>query len=156
MDKDRIKASNGLKTFTKIRFCKIKMKNHATFTVLADCKRYSQVHFDLGINGCAGNIFNTWKNYLMERGKLYNQSRQGIINLLACQQTSCIQTCRRLPKMKYTIFQKHSNTIIISNPRNASPPYHFLSENKANSRTSLFEERAPDVVQNVAHEPTLY
>ena len=58
--------------------------------------------------------------------------------------------------MEYTIFQKHSNTIIISIPCNASPPYHFLAESKANSRTSLFEEGAPDVGQNVSHEPTLY
>ena len=150
MDKDRTKANNGLKTFTEIRFCEIKMKNHATVILLANCKRYFQVHFDLDINGCAGNIFNTWKNYLMEQEKLYKhrlskKSTQVIINLLVCQQTSCIQTYRRSLEMKYTIFQKCSNTIIISNPRNASPLYHFLAKIKANSRTSLFEEGAPDV-----------
>ena len=58
--------------------------------------------------------------------------------------------------MKYTIFQKQSYTIIISNPRNASPLYHFLVENKANLRTSLFEEGALDVAQNVAQEPAFY
>ena len=54
------------------------------------------------------------------------------------------------------MIQKRSNTIIISIPRNASPPYHFLAKSKANSRTSLFEEGAPDVGQSVAQEPTLY
>ena len=58
--------------------------------------------------------------------------------------------------MEYTIFQKRSNTIIISIPRNASPPYHFLADTKANSKMSLFEEGPPDVGQNVAQEPTLY
>ena len=58
--------------------------------------------------------------------------------------------------MEYTIFQKSSNTIIISIPRNASSPYHFLADSKANSRTSLFEEGAPDVGQSEAQEPTLY
>ena len=58
--------------------------------------------------------------------------------------------------MEYTIFQKRSNTIIISIPRNASPLYHFLADSKANSKTSLFEEGPPDVGQNVAQEPTLY
>ena len=59
VDKDRTKASNGLKTFTEIRLCKIKMENHASFTFLENFKRYFQVHFDRGINGCAGNISNT-------------------------------------------------------------------------------------------------
>ena len=59
VDKDRTKASNGFKTFTEVRLCKIKMENHATFTLLENCKRYFQVHFDPSINGCAGNISNT-------------------------------------------------------------------------------------------------
>ena len=97
VDKDRTKANNGLKTFTEIRLCKIKMENHATFTLFKNCKRYFQVHFDPGINGCAWNISNTWKNYLMEQEKLYKhrfskKSRQGIINLLAYLQTSCFQS----------------------------------------------------------------
>ena len=126
VDKDSTKASNGLKTCTEIRFCEIKMKNHAIVTLLANCKRYFQVHFDPGINGCAGNISNTWKNYLMKQEKLYKhrfkkKSRQVIINVSACQQTSCIQAYRRSPEMEYTIFQKRSNTIIISIPCNDSP-----------------------------------
>ena len=137
------------------------MKNHAFVTLLANCKRYFQVHFDPGISGCARNISNTWKNYLMKQEKLYmhrfkKKSRQVIINVSACQQTSCIQAYRRSPEMEYTIFQKRSNTIIISIPRHASPLYHFLAESKANSRTSLFEEGASDVGQNVSQEPTLY
>ena len=84
------------------------MKNHAIATLLENCERYFQVHFDPGINECAGNISNTWKNYLMKQEKLYKhrlkkKSRQVIINELACQQTSCIQTYK------------------------ASPPYHFLA-----------------------------
>ena len=71
VDKDNTKASNGFKTCTEIRFCEINIKNHAIVTVLANCKRYFQVHFDPGINECAGNIFNTWKNYLMRQEKLY-------------------------------------------------------------------------------------
>ena len=57
-------------------------------------------------------------------------------------------------KKKKTIFQKRSNTIIISIPRNASLPHHFLADSKSNLRTSLFEEGAPDVGQSVAQEPT--
>ena len=161
VEKDSTKASNGFKTCTEIRFCEIKMKNHAIVIVWANCKRYFQVQFDPSINECAGNISNTWKNYLMRQEKLYKhrfkkKSRQVITNVSACQQTSCIQAYRRSPEMEYKIFQKRSNTIIISIPRNASPPYHFLADSKANSRTSLFEEGAPDVGQNVAQEPTLY
>ena len=53
VDKDSTKASNGLKACTEIIFCEIKMKNHAIVTHLANCRRYLQVHFDPGINGCA-------------------------------------------------------------------------------------------------------
>ena len=161
VDKDSTKPSNGFKTCTKIGFCEIKVKNHAIVTLLANCIWYFQVHFDPGISGCARNISNTWKNYLMKQEKLYKhrfkkKSRQVIINVSACQQTSCIQAYTRSPEMEYTIFQKRSNTIIISIPCNASPLYHFLAESKANSRTSLFEEGASDVGQNVAQEPILY
>ena len=57
----------------------------------------------------------------MEHEKLYKhrfskKSRQGIINLLAYLQTSCFQRYRRIPEMKYTVFQKQSYTIIISSP----------------------------------------
>ena len=157
MDKPR----NGLKTCIKLKFCEIKMKNHAIVTILANCKRYFQVHFDPGINGCAGNMSNTWKNYLMKQEKLYKhrfkkKSRRVIVNVSACLQTSFIQAYIRSPEMKYTIFQKSSNTIIISIPRNACPLYHFHAGSKTNSRTSLFEERAPDVGQNVSQELTLY
>ena len=75
--------------------------------------------------------------------------------LLHC---SCAKVAlyKRSPEMEYTILQKCSYTIIILIPRNASPPYHLLAESKANLRTSLFKERAPNVSQNVAQEPTLY
>ena len=37
VDKDSTKANNGLNTCREIRFCEIKMKNHAIVTVLANC-----------------------------------------------------------------------------------------------------------------------
>ena len=111
VDQYSTNASNGLKTFTKIKFCEIKMKNHAIVTLLANYKRYLQVHFDPGINGCAGNISIRWNNYLMKQEMLYKhrfkkKSRQVIIIVSACQQTSCIQAYRRSPEMEYTIYLK--------------------------------------------------
>ena len=121
----------------------IKKKICAALPLLPNYERYFQVQSDFYTNRGAAIVSHTWKHYLIGREKLFkhrfHKVREDLVLICTCQQTSSCQT--------YTMF--------IFNSHNASTSYHFLVENKANSRTSLFEEGAPDVAKIGAQEPFL-
>ena len=50
--------------------------------------------------------------------------------------------------MKYNILQELSENLAISNFFNTGHPYQYHAKTKDNSRASLFQEKASDVVQN--------
>ena len=62
----------------------------------------------------------------------------------------------KLAKMKDNLQHIRVYNIVTSDFFNIMHPDYYLTKNKENSRTSSFEEVAPDVGQNVAHEPISY
>ena len=61
-----------------------------------------------------------------------------------------------LANMKHIIEEKRFRNHGIYNLYNMTHLYDQIRVNEGNSRTSLFEEEAPDVVHNVAQEPIFY
>ena len=138
-------------------FCTIKKMNFAALPFLPNFKRCIQVHYDISISGGGAIISHTMEHYLREWGKLFKYrwnevTWDDLVLLCLCKQRSSIRINNKFPEKLYTILQKPSYKMDISNTHNIGPPCHFRVENKANSRTSLFKEEALDIAHNRVHD----
>ena len=142
----------------EIKRWKMKDKHPTAVQLLQKFMEYFRIQSHLSTVWAKGCPCQAREHNIIQRENSCKAREKGVTrnDMWKCKEQISYPTYTKLAKMKYNL--QH---ISARNLRNSEffiiiHPYYYFTENEENSRTSSFEEGAPDVGQNVAQEPTLY